>query len=343
MPNFTRRERQLVLALGCSVALSGAAPRPRVTPTPHYRANDSVEVRGVAYAADDASLDSVRAVLVTNSSADTAPVAGDGSFTFGRRQISDDSVTIVLTSEESAPRFLRSILHLRLTDTTRALHLVLVPARWTIAQGTYAGVVVPISVRAALVRLSDGGSFYRITRHAPWLGPMLVSWPETMFPLRVAFRPDRATRTVTASDSAAFWMLLRALEHDLGEELFRPAPYEALPLVQNQLEVQVDRRQSPEGLAWTTWSAQGDVFDGSLSVRSASLLSEPAVVTHELLHALGFGHTRSWPSVLSFPATGVVRATASDAAYVQLMYRVRSMQRRLGAPFGLLEAAAGEP
>ncbi|MDQ6827330.1 MAG: hypothetical protein M3081_00510 [Gemmatimonadota bacterium] len=334
--------RQAALAVACSASLAGVGQRSGVPAPVPIRPSDSVDVRGIVYAADEAPLDSLRAVLATGSRRDTAVVASDGSFDFGVREVPADSITIALECAQGEPRFLRSVVRLRLTDTTRAIRIVLIPARWTIAQGTYAGTVVPISVRAALMRLSDSGSFYRTTRHLPWLGPMIVSWPETMFPLRVAFRADRASRAIATRDSVAFWSVLRTLERDLGEELFQPAMHETLPVVQNQLEVEIDRRQSPEGLAWTTWNAQGDVFDGDLSLKSASLLGEPRVITHEVLHALGFGHTRSWPSALSFPATDVARATAGDAAYVQLMYRVRSMQRRLAAPFGLLEAAAGE-
>ena len=61
-----------------------------------------------------------------------------------------------------------------------------------------------------------------------------------------------------------------------------------------------------------------------------------------MLHALGFGHTRSWISLLNPGGQRTTSPTVADVAYAQLFYRVLALQEHLDAPYGLLEALAGE-
>ena len=74
---------------------------------------------------------------------------------------------------------------------------------------------------------------------------------------------------------------------------------------------------------------------------SRSLLGSQRVVTHELMHAIGFGHTTAWTSVMG-PPEGVDRPTATDAAHAQLLLAVREAQHQFDAPYGILEAVPGE-
>ncbi|MEP6690629.1 MAG: hypothetical protein ABJD07_05695 [Gemmatimonadaceae bacterium] len=302
----------------------------------------AVTVRGTAYAADDGSLHGMRALLTSPRGSDTVALDSLGRFAFAQGVLAGDEVTITLAAADSEARYLRSVVRFVARDTTRDIRVVLLPSRWAVVEGTYAGAVEDVHLAAALARVDDGGSFYRVTRAWPGDQWHVVGWPESAFPIRVALRHRGASRAITAADSAAFWEILHTLERDLGERLFVPAPLTDSSAVVNQLTIEVAGALRSAGLTWVTWSNSGDIFDGSITVLSTRTLRDPGVITHELMHALGFGHTRSWNSVLHHPAHDEERATAQDAAYVQLLYRVRTRQRTLSAPFGMLEAVGAE-
>jgi hypothetical protein len=148
---------------------------------------------------------------------------------------------------------------------------------------------------------------------------------------------------LSAGDSLALWGLLSQLETELGQHLFRPAREDDIPVQANGILVSVDRSLSTAGYTFTASSEQGRLYDARVTVRSSQMLGEARVMEHEMLHALGFGHTTSWLSLLNPGAhRRPASPTAADIAYAQLFYRVMALQRRLDAPFGLLEAWAGE-
>jgi hypothetical protein len=139
------------------------------------------------------------------------------------------------------------------------------------------------------------------------------------------------------------WELLRRLETELGQHLFRPAREEDIPVQANAILVSVNSALSTAGYTFTAYGEQGRLYDVRVAVQSRNMLHDSRIMEHEMLHALGFGHTRSWLSLLN-PGAGrrTVSPTVPDVAYAQLFYRVVGLQERLDAPFGLLEALAGE-
>jgi hypothetical protein len=60
---------------------------------------------------------------------------------------------------------------------------------------------------------------------------------------------------------------------------------------------------------------------------------------HELLHAIGFGHTGGWSSIMGPNVAGVELPTAEDVAYAQLFYAITQIQRDREAQFGIAESA----
>jgi hypothetical protein len=60
------------------------------------------------------------------------------------------------------------------------------------------------------------------------------------------------------------------------------------------------------------------------------------------MHAVGFGHTAAWSSVMGPNTNGVVEPSVEDVAYAQLYYAISRLQRDREAPFGILESARGE-
>ena len=82
--------------------------------------------------------------------------------------------------------------------------------------------------------------------------------------------------------------------------------------------------------------------------RAGPLTNGPGwhLVSHELMHALGAGHTCQWKSVsadvIRCPELREEMPTPHDVAYVQVLYRVRDLQRATGARWGLDAALEGE-
>jgi hypothetical protein len=221
-------------------------------------------------------------------------------------------------------------------STPRALQemtIALVPTRWRIAEGSYAGQEVLIDAVAALRRPSSGTPFWRLSPsgRAP---STIVGWPETALPLRIAFNRERMRDTISAADSVEFWRIAGQMELDLGQRLFVPATLAEGSAAPGLVSVGIGTA-SGDGHTFVTWNESGDAYDGLVTFRTASMLRSAHVVTHELLHLIGFGHTTSWPTV-SRPVAGTFpRLTPEDVAYAQVAMRLRRLQRQNGARPGL--------
>lgn len=232
---------------------------------------------------------------------------------------------------------------------------VLVPRAWTIGAGRHAGTRVEIAVERAFARPCEGCSAFWIrsgpgsdsTRRA------VRSWPEGVFPLRVAFDRENSASAISSRDSAAFWRIVGEVEEDFGEDLFRPAPLSAtLPqgggdAPDDVVLVWIEPNLPYSGLG-TTGGSAGTITFGALWLQRSSQITAstgPQIVAHELTHTLGFGHTCAWASVLADPSRcrglQADAPTAADVAYAQVFRRVRSLQRTHGARWGLEAALAG--
>ena len=75
-----------------------------------------------------------------------------------------------------------------------------------------------------------------------------------------------------------------------------------------------------------------------MTVSQHDYLGQSRVATHEMLHAIGFGHTGAWSSVMGRSTSGVDAPTVEDVAYAQLYYAVSQLQREKEAPFAILES-----
>jgi hypothetical protein len=213
------------------------------------------------------------------------------------------------------------------------MRIALVPTTWRIDTGTYAGQSVPIDAAAAMRRSPGGAAFWRLP---PDRGrtPALLGWPESAFPLRVAFNRGRSHDPISASDSAEFWEIAEQLQRDLGGRFFVPAQMTGDSIPTGVVTVEV-AGGSMEGHTFVTWNEGGDIYDGVLMFQRASTLRGAHVVTHELLHLLGFGHATSFRSVSRAGAFFELRLTPEDVAYAQVAMRLRRLQGQSGARPGL--------
>jgi hypothetical protein len=190
---------------------------------------------------------------------------------------------------------------------------------WTIRGGSFDGRIVAIDPALA----SRLGRFWRLSSlHGQ---RRIVGWNPSRLPAPVAFR---AGLNISSGDSIAFWRTLRQVEADMGMTLFQPAQLEAGADPDDVIVVDVRPMVSDDGVTLTTWSAHGSVYDARIFLRSRETLHNERVVTHEMMHALGFGHTRAWSSVMNPQAHTTRRLTAEDVAYAQHAIASRSFNER---------------
>lgn len=210
------------------------------------------------------------------------------------------------------------------------IRILLVPRRWTIRHGRYAGETVAIDPRAALRRSPDRASFARVTSRRT------VGWAPESYPIPVVFRRPQSAR-ISASDSAAFWAAARAVEEAIGVPLFRPWGDTAMVGRVYPVDVGV-RPVTAAAVTYVSWDHEGDIFEGSVTFRSLRELRDLSVVEHELMHVLGFGHTTAWPSAVEAQPPEGRTVTAEDAAYAQLLLRAHALEADSLLVAGLADA-----
>ena len=131
----------------------------------------------------------------------------------------------------------------------------------------------------------------------------------------------------------AFWAIVRDMERDLGMTLFAPA--ESRDSTHgNVVPVEISG-QASEGHTFVSWGQPGDASNGVLLFRRAATLRDSHVVTHELVHLLGFGHSTAWPTIAKAIGGTQHRLTPEDVGYIQLAMRLRRLQQQTGARPGL--------
>jgi hypothetical protein len=247
-------------------------------------------------------------------------------------------VTIRVFSDSGTPRYHTSVVSLGPGVPRTPARIVIVPKRWTIRGGAFDGLEVGIDPARASARPGDAAGYWRLT-HRGRMSGRAVSWVADSLPIRVAFRHARGDPFISRSDSAAFWTLMSDLERTLGRTLFRAASFEEIDAGAEGILVTVDRGLSAAGKTYITYDPTGRIYEALVTVSRAEYLGDPRIATHELLHAIGFGHTAAWPSVMGVSDRGVRAPSVADIAYAQLYYAISELQRSREAPFGILEAA----
>lgn len=325
-------------------------------------AQDGPVLRGRVIAADTAVPAGLRAYLRwrmpgdTLPRADSAAVDSAGRFAIALPDTLPDSVTVRVDAADPSARTHHPA-HARMSreEAGREHGFVLMPREWTITAGSYAGTRVPVSPERATRPVCAGCSGFWVRMGGPRAAPGFQGWRAADFPLQVAFDRAASVPAGVAPDSAAFWRAARGVESALGMRVFRPATY-AQTLARFADEdhpgdvvlVRVDRALSTSGLT-TTVGSRGSVEYAAVSLRTAGSVAGAEgseLVSHELMHALGMGHTCAWRSVLAdvnrCPYQRAPAPTPEDVAYTQLLYRVRTLQQNGAFRWGLDAAVEGE-
>lgn len=223
---------------------------------------------------------------------------------------------------------------IRLQRELQDLRIALVPRSWRIDAGAFEGQTIAIDATRAMRRSVSGSPFWRLVPISGRDPRKLLGWRESDFPLRIAFNRTRSNERITDEDSAAFWSIASQMQRDLGAEVIVPAEMGGDSSRSNLVRVQV-MSQATEGHTFVSWGQAGDAGDGVMVFRHATTLHDPQVVTHELVHLLGFGHSTSWTTVSQPMGGRQSRLTPEDVAYMQLAMRLRRLQQQTGARPGL--------
>jgi hypothetical protein len=321
------------------VTLSGAARDARVVDA----RRDSYAFGGRVIPADSGALDGVRVVAVDARGTYEALMDSSGLSEGSNPLPLPGRVTLRVFSDSTAPRYHTSVIALDAGAPSAPARVVLVPTHWRVRGGAFDGRDVRIDPARATTRYGEGTGYWRLTNRGRLAG-RAVSWATDSFPLRMAFRRERGDPSISASDSAGFWENARALERLVGRPLFRPATFEEVnePGADGIL-VTINRGMPAAGKTFITYDQAGRIYEALVTVSQRDFLVQPRVATHELMHAVGFGHTGAWSSVMGPNTSGVDTPSVEDVAYAQLYYAISQLQRDREAPFGILETARDRP
>lgn len=203
--------------------------------------------------------------------------------------------------------------------------------------------------------------------------------PLEAMPARVAFDRQGGANPVSPQDSAAVWGVLDRMEEVFGLDLFEPAvaepawwsePWRDDPgLVPGVIRVVLEPptwHGNPLGetapISWDqelgTWADEGRfsafrvrhrLLDGGLLIVGAfepfqlsdGMIPWETVLTHEMLHVLGAGHTCRIPSPQG-PCMRTAEPSPHDVAYMELLRETLRLEREEGTFLGIMPAVIGE-
>ena len=301
---------------------------------------DSYAFGGRIIPADGGTLAGVRVIAIDANGSAEALVDSSGLFVGAFPSPPVGRIVLRVLSDSSGPaagRYHPSTVEIPRGVSTTSARIVLIPVRWRVRGGVFDGREVRIDPAEAVSRSSEGSGYWRVTRRGRF-GGLPVSWMPDSFPIRVAFRHDRGDPAVSREDSLAFWRIASGVERLIGRPLFRAASSAEIDGGADGILVTVQRGMAPAGRTFITYDQTGRIFEALVTVSRREFLGDSRIAAHELMHALGLGHTRGWQSVMA-PSTGSNDVpSVDDIAYAQLYYAIADLQRQREAPFGILEA-----
>jgi len=288
----------------------------------------------------------------------TATVGEDGRFTLEvpTDRSSPDVDLLVAPADLAAGDYHPAALWVAADALQSEQTVLLVPRRWTVGAGRYAGTTVEISAERAFRPACVGCTGF--FRRGSTLGEGVATggvpgWPVGQFPLRLALDRTRSEQALTAADSTRFWVIVDEAQQIVGKELFRPVPFRLTRPVD-------DDGPNDVVLVWAVPSMRAPgrgtagfhrdrILTAAVWIRDTGWLARDegrTLVMHELLHTLGFGHTCAWRSVMAdnniCPRMRSPVPTAEDVAYMELALALNVAAWETGAKWGMEAAYTGE-
>jgi hypothetical protein len=296
-------------------------------------------------------------VRATNAPARNASTVVDatGTFDFFAPIESWDaaSIDLIVDAPSGVQRtFHPTLAHLPSDTAGVVARPFLIPETVTFTSKTFGSSTVSFSTRAAFTAVctdttnANCNSFYPKS----WLIAAPHLWPEAALPIPVAFNRAGSSADITASDSIALWTNISQMQDALGRQLFTPATLSSLGAPDDQgylsgaVLISIDNTLSATaGYTNWNWNGSGAVFESKTRVGSAAALASRGLVTHELLHALGFHHTCAWPSVMGGYGCALLSGpTVQDAGAFTLAWTLRQTMLADQPTTSLADALDGE-
>jgi hypothetical protein len=209
---------------------------------------------------------------------------------------------------------------------------MLIPRTSTFTSTTYGATSQVVSLQQAFTRVCSDDTNANCNSFFPQVWKTIVPlWSEADLPVALAFNRPASTGPITDADSVALWTVIRQMEADIGRPLFKPATLSALPAPDangySQKAVLVSIDNTLAGFSGYTnwiWDGSQNMLAARTRILTASFLASRPLMTHELLHALGFHHTCAWPTVMGgYGCPSQQGATKSDVAAFHLGYAAR--------------------
>ena len=242
-----------------------------------------------------------------------------------------DSVALVVDATTSGRVYRPVVVR---TASNRAASLavrpLLVPRRITFATPAYPMSTIDVSLQSAFTRVCTDDTNTNCNSYFPqiWKSSVIL-WADADLPVPLAF--NRTTGAIAASDSIALWAVIEQMQRELGRQLFVPVDFSQVlapdgnGFSRKAVLVSVDPTLSGfSGFTNWIWDGASNMLAAKTRVRIPSFLADRSLMTHELLHALGFHHTCAWVTVMGgYGCTSAAGATQADAAAFALGYQIR--------------------
>lgn len=328
------------LVVGCSDLSTDIGPRDR--------GEDLIEVSGQLSTLDGGSPGRLKVLVEGASGVIEAEVGHDGSFSLANH-FAGDSLSVMIVGSGFERRYHPTLLVLPLESVTD-IEVLLIPRSWRIRGGRYAGELVDISLAAAFRPPCGGMGDINCDGFYPrnWLEDLKL-WRVADLPIPLALSRSHSTSLIEESDSLAFWSIVDEMNADLGREFFVPVAesrleYDELDRPIGGVTVYLDRNLIGYG-AWANWwwNARGEITSGRVRLAESSSFSSASLMTHELVHILGFKHSCSWPTVMGgYGCAAYDGLSPGDVAHIELAMAVNELVRESGIEYGLVEALQGE-
>jgi hypothetical protein len=273
-------------------------------------------------------------------------VASNGDCSMAGLITQEDSLKVVITTASGSSVAIPSIGYVSKADMAQGLTLIVVPGSWKIPTGSFSSQVVPIDLSLAYKPNNLGSSFYsRFEQGGRWFYT-IRSFPGSSLPTPAAVHNGLSSthQVIDQAGEAGIWADVDRLETALGWKVLRKVAATDITYP-NGVVLVADSTKTGGAPAMAGPYASGNDLTGGKITFYANV-DAPTVgnAAHELVHVLGFGHGCGWNGIMS-TGCGYVHsnyATAQDVAYIQLMYRVRELERKYNTRFSLAEANVGQ-